>query len=152
MYKFNSNNKDHLSVKSWFDIWEVYVQNKEYDSAKKLFLEDVVSFGTWMDVVQGIDKLSSGQWKNIWPTITDFKFLTNTLFIQISPDRLFSNSILVWDSLGYQKRGEPYKRAGRASVVLKRSSLDDSWKGIHTHFSLNRGIPQQSYGIIKGKS
>jgi ketosteroid isomerase-like protein len=152
MYKFDLNDKDHLSIKSWFDIWEIYVQNKEYESAKNLFQEDVVSFGTWMDVVQGIEKLCSGQWKNIWPTITDFKFLTNTLFIQISPDRLFSNSILVWDSLGYQKGGKSYKRSGRASVVLKRLSLDDSWKGIHTHFSLNRGVPQKSYGIIKGKS
>jgi ketosteroid isomerase-like protein len=152
MYKFDLNDKDHFSIKSWFDIWEIYVQNREYESAKNLFQEDVVSFGTWMDVVQGIEKLCSGQWKNIWPTITDFKFLTNTLFIQISPDRLFSNSILVWDSLGYQKGGKSYKRSGRASVVLKRLSLDDSWKGIHTHFSLNRGVPQKSYSIIKGKS
>ena len=78
--------------------------------------------------------------------------MTNSLFIQISPDRLFSNSILVWSSLGYQKGGESFNRSGRATVVLKKLNLDDSWKGIHTHFSLNRGVPQKSYGVIKEKS
>jgi ketosteroid isomerase-like protein len=152
MYKFDPNNQDHLSIKSWFDIWQIHIQNKDYVSAQKLFKDDVVSFGTWMDVVEGLDKLCLGQRKNIWPTITDFKFLTNSLFIQISPDRLFSNSILVWSSLGYQKGGDSFNRSGRATVVLKKLNLDDSWKGIHTHFSLNRGVPQKSYGVIKEKS
>ena len=40
---------------------------------------------------------------NIWPNINDFKFVINTLFIQISSDRLIENSILVWDSPGYKK-------------------------------------------------
>ena len=56
-----------------------------------------------MNVVEGLNKLYSNQWKNIWPTISDFKFLTNTLYIQISPDRLLANSILVWESIGYKK-------------------------------------------------
>ena len=46
----------------------------------------------------------------------------------------------------------PLAEGDLKNTVLKRLSLDDSWKGIHTHFSLNRGIPQQSYGKIKGKS
>ena len=146
MYKFNENNKDHNSIGLWFQIWEKQVQNRDFSSAKKLFENDVVSFGTWMNVVEGLDKLYSDQWKNIWPTINNFKFVTNALFIQISPDRLLANSILVWNSTGYKKNGNSFKRNGRATVVLKRSNLDNSWKGIHTHFSLNRGIPQESFG------
>ena len=149
MYKFDANNTDHISIALWFQVWEKQVQNKDFEAAKKLFENDVVSFGTWMNVVEGLDKLYSDQWKNIWPTIDNFKFVTNTLFIQISPDRLLANSILVWNSTGYKKNGNSFKRNGRATVVLKRSNLDNSWKGIHTHFSLNRGIPQESFGKNK---
>ena len=149
MYKFDTNNTDHISIGLWFKVWEKQVQNKDFEAAKKLFENDVVSFGTWMNVVEGLDKLYSDQWKNIWPTINNFKFVSNTLFIQISPDRLLANSILVWNSTGYKKNGNSFKRNGRATVVLKRSNLDNSWKGIHTHFSLNRGIPQESFGKTK---
>tara|TARA_X000001036_G_scaffold287348_1_gene266952 strand:- start:1869 stop:2318 length:450 start_codon:yes stop_codon:yes gene_type:complete len=149
MYKFDKNNTDHISIELWFQVWEKQVQNKDFEAAKKLFENDVVSFGTWMNVVEGLDKLYSDQWKNIWPTINNFKFVSNTLFIQISPDRLLANSILVWNSTGYKKNGNSFKRNGRATVVLKRSNLDNSWKGIHTHFSLNRGIPQESFGKNK---
>ena len=149
MYKFDKNNTDHISIELWFQVWEKQVQNKDFEAAKKLFENDVVSFGTWMNVVEGLDKLYSDQWKNIWPTINNFKFVSNTLFIQISPDRLLANSILVWNSTGYKKNGNSFKRNGRATVVLKRSNLDNSWKGIHTHFSLNRGIPQESFGKTK---
>ena len=30
---------------------------KNYSSAMELFENDVVSFGTWMDIVQGLDQL-----------------------------------------------------------------------------------------------
>ena len=89
------------------------------------------------------------QWKNIWPTISNFKFLTDTLFIQLSPDKLFANSIIIWDSTGYKNDGNSFERTGRATVTLKRDSLNPNWKGIHTHFSLNRGVPQQSFGNFK---
>ena len=101
-----------------------------------------------MNVVEGLEKLCANQWKSVWPTINNFKFLTDTLYIQISPDRLLANSILVWDSKGYKKNGCSFKRNGRATVTLKRNNINDAWKCIHTHFSLNRGIPQKSYGGI----
>jgi len=146
MYEFNNNNDDHISIKSWFEKWEGFVVSCDFKSARELFKNEVVSFGTWMNVVQGLNELETEQWKNIWPTITDFKFLTNTLFIQISPDRLFVNTILLWNSLGYDKKRNSFVRTGRATVTLKRDNLNAHWKAIHTHFSLNRGVPQQSFG------
>ena len=114
-----------------------------------MFENEVVSFGTWIDVVEGLDQLKINQWENIWPTISRFKFLTDTLFIQLSPDILFANSILTWTSIGYHQDGITFERSGRATVTLKRYSLNSEWKGIHTHFSLNRGVPQQSFGNFK---
>ena len=147
--KLNNNNKDYTSIKLWYSEWENYVQNKNYSSAMNLFENDVVSFGTWMNVVQGLDQLQSNQWKNIWPTISKFRFLTDTLFIQLSPDKLFANSIIIWDSIGYKNDGNSFERTGRATVTLKRENFNSNWKGIHTHFSLNRGVPQQSFGNFK---
>ena len=133
----------------YFLDWEKFVQNKQYSSALQLFENNVVSFGTWMDIVEGLDQLKINQWENIWPTISGFKFLTETLFIQLSPDKLFANSILTWTSIGYHQDGKTFERSGRATITLKRSSLNSEWKGIHTHFSLNRGVPQQSFGNFK---
>ena len=149
MYKLNTTSKDHISIQLWYLEWEKYVQNKNYKSAMNLFEKDVVSFGTWIDVVQGVDQLKLNQWENIWPTISKFKFLTDTLFIQLSPDKLFANSIIIWDSIGYGHDSSSFKRTGRATVTLKRDNFNTNWKGIHTHFSLNRGIPQQSFGNFK---
>ena len=101
-----------------------------------------------MNVVEGLEKLCANQWKSVWPTINNFKFLTDTLYIQISPDRLLANYVLIWEFTEYKKNGNSFKRNGRATVTLKRNNINDAWKCIHTHFSLNRGIPQKSYGGI----
>ena len=109
-------------------------KKKQYSSALQFFENDVVSFGTWVDVVEGLDQLKINQWENIWPTISGFKFLTETLFIQLSPDKLFANSILTWTSLGYHQDGKTFVRSGRATVTLKRSNLNSKWKGIHDSY------------------
>ena len=145
MYEFSNNNKHHVSIKLWFKNWESYVIDEDFSSARKLFDKNVVSFGTWMDVVQGLESLEEKQWKNIWPNINNFSFLTETLFIQLSPDKLFANCVLIWDSTGYDKFGKGFKRPGRASITLIRNDFNKPWKAIHSHLSLNRSVPQKSY-------
>ena len=77
-----------------------------------------------MVVVEGLDQLKINQCENIWPIIRRFKFLRETLFIQLSLDKLFANSILTWASLGYHKDGRSFKRSGREIVILKRSNFN----------------------------
>ena len=103
IYKFKSNNLEHNPIKLWFLEWERFVQNKQYSSALQLFENNVLSFSIWIDVVEDLDQFKLNQWENIWSTISEFKFLTDTLFIQLSPDRLFANSILTWNSVGYNQ-------------------------------------------------
>ena len=57
MYKFNRINNDHISIKSWFGRWEVFVIDCNFRAARDLFDNEVVSFGTWMNVVQGLNEL-----------------------------------------------------------------------------------------------
>ncbi len=137
---------DYNLIKTWFDNWGEFVSNLDFSSAGQMFANDVVAFGTWMDTVEGLDNLIEDQWKNIWPTIKDFRFLTETLQVQISPDQLFAVAMLIWNSTGLDKTGAAYKRPGRATVSLRRKNLSSPWKGTHTHLSLFRGVTQISYG------
>lgn len=140
--------EDHASIKVWFDTWSGYVANVDYESAMPMFDEDLVAFGTWMDVVEGRDTVIEKQWMSIWETIKDFRFLTETLQVRVSPDRLFAIAVLVWNSTGFHENGDSYPRPGRATIGMRRVSMDAPWKGLHTHLSLNRGVPQQSFGAL----
>ena len=146
MTQSTPNPADHASIKAWFDTWSGYVAAVDFDSSRPMFEEDVVGFGTWMDTIEGLDNLVEKQWKSIWPTIRDFEFLTDTLQVRVSPDRLFAVAVLVWKSSGFHENGEAYPRPGRCTAGLRRDSVDAPWKGNHTHFSLNRDVPQKSYG------
>ena len=137
---------DYNLIKIWFENWGRLVSSLDFSSAAQMFEKDVVAFGTWMDTVESVKNRIESQLKRIWRTIKDFRFLTETLQIHISPDRLFAVAILVWDSTGFEKNGSSYKRPGRATVSLRRKNLNSSWKGTHTHLSLFRGVKQKSYG------
>lgn len=146
MNETDRKDEDHAAIADWFDTWSGYVAAVDFESARALFEADVVGFGTWMDVVEGLGNLEAMQWRNIWPTIADFRFLTDTLQVRVSPDRCLAVAVIVWDSTGFHEDGTPYPRPGRATVAFRRSRPDAPWKGIHTHLSLNRGVPQKSYG------
>ena len=141
------NDADFALIKTWFETWSNLVSDVDFESARTMFDENVISFGTWMDTIEGRENLIEKQWKTIWPTIRDFQFLTDTLQLRVSPDRLFAIAIVVWNSTGFHKNGDTYERPGRATVSLKRKDLESPWKGTHTHLSLFRNVPQKSYGV-----
>jgi ketosteroid isomerase-like protein len=140
------NDEDHAALATWFDAWGDHVAAVDFTGARALFEDDVIGFGTWMDVVDGLTNLEAAQWRSIWPTITEFRFLTDTLRVRVSPDRCFAVGVVVWDSIGFHQDGTAYPRPGRATVAFRRAGPDAPWKGFHTHLSLNRGVPQRSYG------
>ena len=148
MVSMEVKSADYAQIKAWLDLWSKCVADVDFESAREMFDENVIGFGTWMDTIEGRDNLIENQWKSIWPKITDFQFLTDTLEVQVSPDRLFAIAILVWQSTGFHQSGEPYDRPGRATVSLRRNSLGSSWQGIHTHLSLYRNVPQKSYSPL----
>ena len=51
-----------------------------------------------------------------------------------------------WTSTGIAEDGSRFDRPGRATIVVRRTATDAAWFGVHTHFSLARGVPQQSFG------
>lgn len=130
------------AVEAWFKQLGACCAREDYESARELIADDVVSFGTSANIVEGRDRLEANQWTNIWPYITDFEFDVDSIRSFGSGD--FAWGVSVWTSTGYTTTGESFHRPGRATVVLARR--EDGWRAVHTHFSLFPGTPQETYG------
>ena len=55
-------------------------------------------------------------------------------------------AIVPWTSTGIAEDGTRFPRPGRATIVLERSQPGAPWVGVHTHFSLARGVPSSTFG------
>jgi len=84
------------------------------------------------------------QWDNAWPRTSDFAFDFDNSFVQASPDRQMAVAITPWTSTGYHPDGKPFPRPGRATIVLAKQP-DGRWVGVHSHMSLGKGVPQDSF-------
>ena len=122
-----------------------YCAAVDYDSAERIFAEDVVSFGTTMDIVTGRRALREGQWESIWGNIADFKMDLDNVYATGSGDQAWG--VVTWTSTGYDRDRKPFHRPGRATVALERR--DGVWLAVHTHFSLYPGAPQRTYGAAE---
>jgi ketosteroid isomerase-like protein len=135
---------DTTGIRDWFARWGVCIASQDFERAKPLFLEKVIGFGTFKDLVHGIDALEQGQWRNIWPTISNFAFNLDSIETLFSPDGRQAVAIVMWDSTGIDAQGNNYDRPGRATVVLRRD--EGIWHGVHTHFSLCPAEKKASFG------
>lgn len=130
------------AVGQWFALMGWYCASVDYDSAENIFAEDVVSFGTRMDIVCGRTALREGQWESIWGNITGFEMDLENVNAGGSGDQAWG--VVTWTSTGYDSDHKPFHRPGRATVTLERR--DGVWLAVHTHFSLYPGTPQRTYG------
>jgi len=80
---------------------------------------------------------------NVWPKTTGFRFVLEQTSILASPDSMMATVIAPWTSTGYHPDGKPFPRPGRATMVFSRNA--DGWLCMHSHMSLNRGVPQVSH-------
>ncbi|MCY4454359.1 MAG: nuclear transport factor 2 family protein [Immundisolibacterales bacterium] len=136
---------DRRSVTLWLGTWGECIANLDFARARTLFAPEVVGFGTWSDLLSGIDDLETRQWRKVWPTISDFRFDLDSIWMDVSPDRRLGHAAAAWSSTGLDRDGRPFTRPGRCTVTLRRSGGAAPWLGTHTHFSLNRGTPPVSY-------
>jgi ketosteroid isomerase-like protein len=129
---------------TWLERFAGYVRDVDYASARPLFAPDILAFGTHRDVVPGLDAWISTQWDNVWPRTSDFRFTLDAAHVLASPDATMAVVVVPWTSTGYHQDGSSFDRPGRATMVFEKS--DDGWLCVHSHMSLNRGVPQESYG------
>jgi ketosteroid isomerase-like protein len=126
------NDDTEAVLRAWLERFAACVRAKDFDAARPMIAEDVVSFGTRANVVAGRENLIAQQWRHIWPTIEGFTFNLDTLHWRQSGDLAWA--VLTWDSRGFRPDGTPFPRPGRATFAFARR--DGRWLATHTHFSL----------------
>ena len=120
----------------WLKEWERLINDVDFEGARPLFADSVVSFGTVAEVLYGLDQLEAMQWRKIWPTIRDFKFEEPKILVS-KPG--IATLVVLWHSRGKTKNGGWYRRKGRATLVLKKAK--GGLRCIHSHLSMEPGIP-----------
>jgi len=127
----------------WLETFSSYVRDVDYASARPLFHPDVLAFGTHRDVIPGLAEWQAAQWDNVWPKTSDFRFDVKGTHVLVSADNTMVTVVAPWTSTGYHQDGSTFERPGRATMVFHKH--DGAWLCTHSHMSLNRGVPQQSY-------
>jgi hypothetical protein len=106
----------------------------------------MIAFGTFTDFMIGRDLAEQKQWRNVWGTIRNFRYDLDKVEAIVSADRLTAVGMGVWQSDGYHPNGDRFDRPGRTTVTLGRKAVGDAFVATHTHMSLFRGTPEQSFG------
>lgn len=141
-----SDEEIHRTVREWVHAWGGEVARADIAAGRQRFSAELTAFGTHADVVRGRHAVEERQWSQVWPAIEDFAFDLDDLEVVASPDGLQAVAVTTWKSTGIAPDGSRFARPGRATIVLVRPSLGRPWVGVHTHFSLARGVPDASYG------
>jgi hypothetical protein len=58
----------------WLETFSSFVRDVDYPSARPLFHNDILAFGTHRDVLPSLEAWVSSQWDNVWPRTDDFRF------------------------------------------------------------------------------
>lgn len=136
------------NTKAWFIEWlegfAAHVRSVDYASARPLFHPNILAFGTHKDVLPSLESWIATQWDNVWPKTADFAFTIPAVRILASQDESMAVIVAPWTSTGFHRDGSPFDRPGRATIVFQKFA--GSWVGVHSHLSLNKGVPQDSYG------
>jgi len=140
------NPADLAAVRAWFDTLSKHCRAVDYAAARPIFAEDMIAFGTFTDFMIGRDLAEQKQWRNVWGTIRNFRYDLDKIEAIVSADRLMAIGMGVWQSDGYHPNGDRFDRPGRTTVTLGRRVVGDPFVATHTHMSLFRGTPDQSFG------
>lgn len=133
------------SVHDWLTRFAACVRDVDYAAARPFWHPDIVVFGTYQELVHGLQAWTDTQWNNVWPRTEGFSFDLQNTAVLASADASTVTVITPWFSTGFHPDGSPFDRPGRATITLVRQQ-DGRWLGVHSHMSLQRGVPQDSHG------
>jgi ketosteroid isomerase-like protein len=133
------------AVRAWLDRFAACVREVDYAAAYPFWHENIVIFGTYQELVRSRQAWTETQWDSVWPRTADFAFDLAATLVLASPDGNMAVAIAPWTSTGFHADGTAFPRPGRATIVLT-CQPDGRWLGVHSHMSLQRGVPQDSHG------
>jgi ketosteroid isomerase-like protein len=119
-------------LRAWLAEFQTRVRAQDFVGGKALCAPQMIAFGTYAEIVAGIDNIIREQWKRVWPEIREF-----TIHVEQARGGIDGDTGWVaapWRSLGVRADGSTFERTGRMTVVLDRR--DGRWLASHTHVSL----------------
>ncbi len=131
-------------ILAWLEVFSAFVREVDYAGARPMWHPEVLAFGTYNDVIQGLETAIATQWDNVWPRTAQFAFNLAGTHVLASADGAMAVAVTPWTSTGYAQDGAAFDRPGRATMVFARDGA--GWRCVHSHMSLNRGVPQASHG------
>ena len=131
-------------ILAWLEVVSAFVREVDYAGARPMWHPEVLAFGTYNDVIQGLETAIATQWDNVWPRTAQFAFNLAGTHVLASADGAMAVAVTPWTSTGYAQDGAAFDRPGRATMVFARDGA--GWRCVHSHMSLNRGVPQASHG------
>lgn len=131
-------------ILAWLETFAGFVREVDYGGARPMWHPELLAFGTYNDVIQGLETAIATQWDNVWPRTAHFAFDLAGTHVLASADGGMAVAVTPWTSTGYGPDGAAFDRPGRATMVFARGA--GGWRCVHSHMSLNRGVPQASHG------
>lgn len=139
------NAATEAEIHAWLERFAACVRAVDYAAARPFWHPDVVIFGTHATVLRGVAAWQAAQWDSVWPRTEGFAFRLETTVLLPSADGATVVVVAPWTSTGFHPDGTRFDRPGRATLMLSRGG-PEGWQGVHSHMSLNRGVPQDSHG------
>ena len=130
-------------ILQWLEVFAGHVRAVDYASARPMWHPDLLAFGTFNDVIQGLETAIATQWDNVWPRTADFAFDLAGTHVLASADCSMAVAVTPWTSTGFHPDGSRFDRPGRATMTYAKQG--GAWRCVHSHMSLNRGVPQASH-------
>jgi ketosteroid isomerase-like protein len=137
---------DRRSVADWYARWGDFVADVNFKPVGEMFAENVIAFGSKVEMMTSREALEREQWRAVWPSIDDYRYALDTLEVVTSPDRLMAMGAVIFRSTGLHQDGQKFERNGRATVTLMRPAVGAPWICTHSHVSLKPGTPAMSHG------
>ncbi len=132
------------AILAWLEVFAGHVRAVDYASARPMWHPDLLAFGTYNDVIQGLETAIATQWDNVWPRTAEFAFDLAGTHVLATADGAMAVAVTPWTSTGFHADGSRFDRPGRATMVFAPDGT--AWRCVHSHMSLNRGVPQASHG------
>ena len=120
------------NLEKWLKHFAEIVRQRDYVAARRLFDNEVVSFGTVCFRADNLDALVTKQWRAAWTITKDFDFDYTSARVLLEG----SQAVVVssWSATGVKRDGGEVKCRGRATIVLHNDVR--GWRALHTHYSL----------------
>lgn len=108
------------------------VRKLDYDAVRDLIPDDGLYFGSVAAVARGYEELLEQQFTKVWPNISEFNMLADSIDVKVSDS--LACATCIFESGGINPAGNQIQRKGRMTFVFELRNGD--WVMTHSHDSL----------------